>query len=452
MRYVVDSSWWRRTSPTAETLVAGSPVRVMRLDPRAGPLLDALEGGTEPPTPSPSLIHRLLDNGAIHPIIDSDATPRLTVADVTVVIPVHNERHHEIVELVRSVVPAARVIVVDDGSEIPLAAIPGADIIRRDSPGGPSAARNSGSAVVETELILFIDADVIWNPEVWLPLLKHFDDERVAAVAPRVTSSPGPSVLERYERARSPLDLGPESARVRAGTRVSFVPAAAIMMRTKVVRSIGGFDESLRYGEDVDLVWRMDGAGFHCRYEADTQVVHRPRTSMTAAWRQRASYGSAAAGLDAKHHGAVAPLRVNRWSLVAWLLVATGHTLVGVGTAAVSTAMLVRKLNTVENRASIAVRLAGRGNLHAGRLIAGALTRTWWPLTLMVGLFSRRARRVALCAVVVPNIFSWWTTRPDLDVVRYVSMRALDDMAYGTGVWTGVRRSRRLGPLVPIID
>ena len=452
MRFTVDSSWWRRSAATGETLVAGSPLRVMRLDSRAGRLLDALESGADVSGDSPSLIERLSENGAIHPRVDGRAEHRFSCSDVSVVIPVHDERHHEIVELVRSLSAASRVIVVDDGSTIPLAPVPGAEVVRRDTAGGPGAARNTGLAMIDTALVLFVDADVIWSPDAWAVLLAHFDDERVGVVAPRVTSNPGPSLLARYERTNSPLDLGAESARVRRGTRVSYVPAATVMMRTNALRSVGGFDESLRYGEDVDLVWRLDATGVRCRYEADAVVVHRPRPSLVAAWRQRVSYGSAAAGLDARHPGAVTPLRINRWSALAWTLAASGHALSGLGTAVASTAMLVRRLNTVDDRVPIAMRLAGRGNLHAGRLIASALTRTWWPVTFVACLFSRRVRRVALVAAVVPNVMSWWSTRPDVDVTRYVMMRVADDVAYGTGVWKGALAERNAGALLPTLD
>lgn len=452
MRFAIDSSWWRRSASTGETLVAGSPLRVMRLDARAEHLLDSLENGDEIENSGASLIERLLENGAIHPRVDVRAEHRFGCSDVSVVIPVHDEKHQEIVALVRSLSPASRVIVVDDGSRIPLAPVPGAEVVRRESAGGPGAARNTGLSSIDTALVLFVDADVVWNDDAWSALLAHFDDDKVAAVAPRVMSDPGSSLLARYERTCSPLDLGPESARVRAGTRVSYVPAAAIMLRTESLRSVGGFDEALRFGEDVDLVWRLDARGSRCRYEASATVFHRPRSSLVAAWRQRLSYGSAAASLHARHPGAVAPLRLNRWSVASWVLAAAGHAVVGAGTAVISTAMLVRKLGTVENRVPIAMRLAGRGNLHAGRLIAGALTRTWWPVTVLACLVSRRARRVALLAATVPNLAAWLSTRPDVDPSRFVMMRVADDVAYGTGVWKGAIAQRDPGALLPIVD
>src|SRR4029079_460923 len=122
--------------------------------------------------------------------------------------------------------------------------------IRMGTNRGPAAARNAGLAKVDTPLVAFLDTDVE-AADGWLePLLGYFDDPRVALVAPRVRSTPRSGHLAMYESARSPLDLGDEAARVAAGTRVSYVPAAALVVRTEALRAIGGFDETLRVGED----------------------------------------------------------------------------------------------------------------------------------------------------------------------------------------------------------
>ena len=95
-------------------------------------------------------------------------------------------------------------------------------------------------------------------------------------------SAPGTTPLAAYEQRNSPLDLGDEPARIVPGTRVSYVPAAAIVCRTEAIRSISGFDENLRTGEDVDLVWRLIAAGYRCRYEPGSVVNHQPRDSIAA--------------------------------------------------------------------------------------------------------------------------------------------------------------------------
>ena len=51
--------------------------------------------------------------------------------------------------------------------------------------GGPAAARNDGLEHVETEFVAFLDSDCVPPPD-WIERLAgHFDDPRVAAVAPR---------------------------------------------------------------------------------------------------------------------------------------------------------------------------------------------------------------------------------------------------------------------------
>ena len=42
---------------------------------------------------------------------------------------------------------------------------------------------------------------------------------------------------------------------------VSYVPSAAIICRRSTLLEVGGFDETMHSGEDVDLCWRLVGAG-----------------------------------------------------------------------------------------------------------------------------------------------------------------------------------------------
>ena len=454
-RHTVDSSWWRCRTGAGDVVIAGSPLRLFRFSPAAGPTLDALENGTTAPAGASSVVDRLVAAGGVHPVADPVVT-RHSPNDVTVIVPAHDEPHDRLARLVSELSRAHRVIVVDDGSSTPVDRLDGASVVRRSVAGGPAAARNTAVPHVTTPLVLFLDADTVFDPESWPLLLSHFDDESVSLVAPRVRSRIGDGVLARYERSDSPLDLGPEPARVAMNTRVSYVPTAALMVRSAVLARHGAFDESLRFGEDVDFVWRLCEAGEVCRYEPAVVVEHEPRASITAALRQRVSYGSAAAPLDARHPGGAVPLRLNRWTAGAWSLVLLGHPVLGCGIAGASTAVLARKLGGDRVAARIALRLAGRGNLHAGRLISAAMWRTWWPITVMAAIVSPRARRVALVALLAPNVARWFeryrARDTDLDPVSYVTARVADDLAYGTGVWKGAISARRARALLPVID
>ena len=450
-RYQIDSSWWRRANTDGDTVVAGSPLKIFRFSSAARSVLEAIEKRDEISVAATNTLHRLIDAGAIHPILESIKTS-LQPSDVTVVIPVHNEDVLRLNALISKLSAAHEILLIDDGSTIPLADINGARVIRREVAGGPAAARNTAIDFVTSSITFFLDADTSLADDSWTKLLAHFEDSSVGVVAPRIASEPGTTLLHRYEASESPLDLGSEPARIRKNSRVSYVPTAALMIRTDLLREHRGFDESLRYGEDVDLVWRLLEADVVCRYEPAVTVHHSPRASLLDAWKQRVSYGSAAAPLDQRHRGAATPLRINRWSAGAWGTLAAGYPLIGLVIGAASTVALERKISSQPDSRQLALRLAGRGNIHAGRMIAQAVTRTWWPIALLLSLCSRRARRVTCAAIVLPSLMSWFTKKPKVDPVSYCALKLADDVAYGTGVWKGVIATRDLGALTPKFD
>jgi mycofactocin system glycosyltransferase len=409
-RYLLDPSVRR----FGTTIVGGSPLTVFRVTESGRDLVERLAAG-EAVGRSP-LVDRLLDTGAAHPL-PGDTT--LTVADVTVVVPVFGQAP--------DAPPGS--VVVDDGSSPP---IQGATI-RLERNAGPAAARNAGMATVTTPLVAFVDADVSL-PDGWLDgLLPHFADPAVGAVAPRIRSAVGAGALARYERGHSPLDLGDEPARIRAGSRVSYVPAAVLVCRTAAVDEIGGFDTDLRFGEDVDLVWRLDDAGWVCRYEPSIVAEHAPRSDWGGWVRQRVGYGSSAAPLARRHRGRLAPLRMNGWSLASWLLAAFGHPLLAGAVGAGSAAALVPKLPDIPG--AEAFRLAAEGNVRAGDQIARAIRRAWLPIVALAAVRSRAARTVLVASVLAG--------RHPLVVA--------DDAAYCAGVWRGMLSERTIDPIVPDI-
>ncbi|MFT3851193.1 MAG: mycofactocin biosynthesis glycosyltransferase MftF [Ilumatobacteraceae bacterium] len=435
-RFVLDESY-RRTGDGA-LIIGGSPLRLFRLTAAGQAVADALEGGRPLPANHRTLTDRLVDGGVIHPVaVPGVIAPR----DVTVVVPAWRR-----VPVTTSVPGVRETVVVDDGSDPPLT-VTDARLVRLPVNRGPGAARNAGLATVTTPFVAFVDADVEL-PAGWLDgLLGHLADDRVALVAPRVRTTPAASPnVDAIEAERGSLDLGPAPGRVATGSRVSYVPAAVLVCRVDALRAVGGFDETLRWGEDVDLVWRLAEAGWRCRYEPAVVVGHHARPTVAAWLRQQYEYGTSAAPLARRHPGALAPLRVSGWSVGAWALATITRRPIAGAALTVGTALaLQRKLRGVSP--ADAARLAAAGTLAAGEQIANAVTRTWWPIAVAL-LPVRRLRPVVLTALATPPLLGAWRAR-SAHPARSVALRLAADLAYGAGVWRGALRERSAAALVP---
>jgi mycofactocin glycosyltransferase len=456
-------------------LAGGSPVRVLRLTPSGARHVAGWWSGTPVPDnrKARALARRLLDTGIAHPVPgDSPWGP----ADVTVVIPVR-DRQAELTRCLAGLSGGAwgdrppgpaqtqmpRVVVVDDCSVDPAATArvvsgAGARVLRRSVNGGPAAARNTGLAAADTPLVAFLDSDCVPGPG-WLDaLLPHFADPAVGAVAPRIVpDEPGRTWLARYEGASSTLDMGARASIVRPGSRVPYVPGAALVVRRAAAGT--GFTETMRVGEDVDLVWRLAASGWRVRYEPAATMRHQHRVRLREWFGRRKDYGTSAAVLELRHPGAVRPLYLSAWTALAWLAAVAGRPAAGAALTAAGVALLARRLArvtgedwlrpTARTAWPLAARLAGGGTVAAGRPLGSAISRTWWPVALPAAMAVRRMRWPLAALVLAPPLLDWLDRRPPLDPARYVAARLLDDMGYSLGVWQGCAVLRTIRPLLP---
>jgi mycofactocin system glycosyltransferase len=252
-------------------------------------------------------------------------------------------------------------------------------------------------------------------------------------------------MLAAYEAVASPLDLGAREAIVRPGSPVPYVPTAALVVRRSALEELGGFDESLTVGEDVDFVWRLHAAGWTVRYEPRAIVRHPIRSSWRAWVAQRYRYGTSTAPLARRHGWAVAPAVMSPWTAGAWTLTAAGHPLLGAAAAAYSIAAVRRQVPPGET-----LRLAGMGHVRGGLALARALRRAWAPAAGVLGVAGgRRARTVLAAAAVLPGLVDWLDRRPALDPARFAALRLADDLAYAAGVWSGCVREPSFRALLP---
>jgi mycofactocin system glycosyltransferase len=397
----------------------------------------------------------LLDRGFAHPV-SSAPTPGYHPAGVSVVVPAYDRV--AALERCLAALLTEDVLVVDDfshdGDEVArVATAANAGIFRQPENRGPAAARNAGLLHTTGALVAFVDSDCVVTPGWLAGLVPHFADPLVAVVAPRVVPAEGGGrLLARHEAARSALDMGRAAEQVRPGARLSFVPSAAMVVRRAALTG-SGFDESLRLGEDVDLVWRLVEAGWQVRFDPSVTVRHESRTDPIEWVTRRFDYGTSAADLAKRHPGQLAPARVSAWNLAALGLFAYGRPRTALGVAATASALLARRLDVRSGDAMLAPVTVATGIVADAAAVGHALRREWWPLGVLSLAAARHSKlaRAAAAAMLAPLAFEWLTHRPDVDPARYVGLRLVEDAAYGTGVIESSVQHRIAAPLLPVI-
>ncbi|MER7003744.1 mycofactocin biosynthesis glycosyltransferase MftF [Dactylosporangium sp. NPDC000555] len=447
--------------PDAATLAGGSPYRVMRLAPKGVAALSQLLAASQPPPPESAggrLAARLVRAGMLVPPLAEPVTP----ADVTVVIPALSAPE-PVRRLLDSIPGGVPVVVVDDGSAEPLAPLaegrPDVVVIRHAQRCGAAAARNSGAALAETRWIAFVDADV-QPPAGWLgALLGVTAEPDVIAVAPRVVTTHAPGLVGLVESRASALDFGPVPADVVAGSAVSFVPTATLIVDRDHFRAVGGFDEAMPVGEDVDLVWRFAGRG-RVRYEPRIVVSHQPRPTLWKALSRRRFYGDSVGLLEVRHPGTIRHANVSIRSLAPWLLGVAGRPGLGVAAAGLAIAGAPRELPQLSP--GPARRLAARGQMLAITGLGRWMVRPFLPVTAVAVALSHPPLRRRLLLAIAAG-YAEVASRAAIQEYRAgascsqtvraaaetVLAHALDDVAYSVGVWRSCLRSRAPGPLLP---
>jgi mycofactocin system glycosyltransferase len=411
---------------------------------------------------SAQLARTLLDATVAHPRPATGPSHR----DVTVVIPVRDNAFgvHRLVTSLRGL----RVIVVDDGSSCPIGRDDFADahcdieVLRHPRSKGPAAARNTGLAACTTNFVAFLDSDVMPRRG-WLEaLLGHFCDPTVALVAPRIVGlAQSENVVARYEAVRSSLDLGQREAPVIPHSTVSYVPSAAIICRRSAIREVGGFDETMQSGEDVDLCWRLIESGARLRYEPIALVAHDHRTQLRDWIARKAFYGGSAAPLSVRHPDKTAPVVISGWALMAWVLMSLGtgiSQLASLVIALLTGRRIAKAMQSAETSLWDVVTIATRGLWSAALQLASALCRHYWPLALLAAILSRHCRQVVLIAAVLDGVVDWLRRREATEgdgerigLLTYLLLKRVDDLAYGIGLWYGVLRERNVRALKPQI-
>lgn len=257
---------------------------------------------------------------------DSGRKPSLSVVLATR----NGERYigEQLSALVGQVVPGGfEVVVSDNGSTDDTQAIAKSFADRLDLSVVDSSdracvahARNAGVARALGACIVFLDDDDVVDPgylaAMQTALSEHpaagarFDIESLNAGWDRNVRD----VAQAAELTREPF---------------AFSYGAGLACRREVFDRLGGFDESLHAGDDVDFCARIHKAGFEMGFARDAVLHYRFRETGGELFRQGRAYGRFGVTIETKHPEFAEPQSLGHWlrgTLGAFRLAAFGST------------------------------------------------------------------------------------------------------------------------------
>jgi glycosyltransferase involved in cell wall biosynthesis len=205
---------------------------------------------------------------------------------VSFVVPAYNEARFlsRTVPTIRKYIPApwrAEIIVVDNQSSDDSATVAraaGADLVLTCA-GTVAALRNRGAAASHGRILVFLDADVFLTAD-WaraFPAVAADLDARPRQVTGSWVCVPdSPTFIERSW-------FAPQQ-----GGAHSHINSGHMILRREAFNELGGFDERLRTGEDVEISRRAVDRGFAIEDRSALRVIHEgfPKTLWAFARRE----------------------------------------------------------------------------------------------------------------------------------------------------------------------
>ncbi|HYG23847.1 MAG TPA: glycosyltransferase [Verrucomicrobiae bacterium] len=198
--------------------------------------------------------------------------------------------------------PDYEVILVDDGSSDTTpkiaAEFPHARTIRHPRNLGLSIARNTGISAASGEIVAFTDSDCRADED-WLYHLAATlqDGEFIGAGGPNLLPPEDSAVAAAVMASPG----GPAHVML-TDRQAEHIPGCNMAFYRSALEEIGGFDPTYtKAGDDVDICWRLQQAGYRIGFSPAAFVWHYRRSTVQAYLKQQHGYGEAEAMLVRKH-------------------------------------------------------------------------------------------------------------------------------------------------------
>jgi len=235
----------------------------------------------------------------------------------------------------------------------------------------PAENRNLGARACTADIIAFVDDDCVIEPGfAGLAARRFAEDSGLGGLTGRARSVPD----GYWNRVYDLLLFGPVAGDAAAVDTVHF--ACVMCIRRAALETVGGFDASLRTGEDCDLAERLILGGWRTLYAPELRVAH--------------------------HHGR------GRWPVLWRYLYRGGQDFLALERKQARTGMQAHG----RRRLKLALRPLHPllAPLFAGRAVLGILRRNrhrrWYVLGHLPGLVA------ALGAFEAGRAVAWWRPRP----------------------------------------
>jgi glycosyltransferase involved in cell wall biosynthesis len=183
---------------------------------------------------------------------------------VSVVIPAYNSARfigETIEHVLAQDLPDVEVIVVNDGSTDDtlgvVARYPSVKVVDQTN-AGVAAARNAGVRAAQGEWVGFVDSDDLWHPQMLSSCLAlaRLHPWTMMVLSNSVQQIDHVALAQRHDW---PQGIPPHRLEesFEAVFRHPYLGMSSVFMRRQVFLDVGGFNESLRRAEDIDLYLRL---------------------------------------------------------------------------------------------------------------------------------------------------------------------------------------------------
>jgi cellulose synthase/poly-beta-1,6-N-acetylglucosamine synthase-like glycosyltransferase/peptidoglycan/xylan/chitin deacetylase (PgdA/CDA1 family) len=219
---------------------------------------------------------------------------------VTVIVPAYNEIKN-IEATVRSIVAndhPLEVLVVDDGSsdgtpeKVESLGIPNVRVLRQKNSGKPKAL-NAGIRAAQTDIIIMIDGDTVFEPDTVRLLAQPFADPTIGAVAGNVKIANRDELIGRMQHIEYVVGFNIDRRVQDVTGSIATVPGAGGAFRRKALLQVGGMSTDT-LAEDTDLTIALGRAGWRVVFEERARAWTEAPATMAQLWKQRYrwSYGT----------------------------------------------------------------------------------------------------------------------------------------------------------------